>query len=139
LKTNLIPLLTRGLGVTRTAMGLVGLARPQLVARGLGGTSPSSPDSEVLARMFAIRDIALATLALGDEAQTRRVGLRLGVLADSADAIVIVLAARKSLPLRAACLAAGFATLCAGAGLVAQYLDPESRSRRRYRHPHHVG
>jgi hypothetical protein len=121
-------------------MGLVALARPQLVTRGLGGNSPSSPDGEAVARMFGIRDVALATLALSADAQTRRAGLRLGVLADSADALFIVLAARKSLQLGVACLTAGFATVCAGAGLVAQYLElethPGRRSRRRRRHPH---
>jgi hypothetical protein len=110
----------RGLGIARAAMGFVALARPQLIARTLGMAYPASAESHALARMFGIRDIALATLTLATDAQVRRAGLRLGVLADCADAFFIVQTARKSLPLNVAG-AAGFAALSAVGGLVAQY------------------
>lgn len=115
--------INRGLGITRAAMGLVTLTRPQLIARGLGVQNPLSAESAALAQMFGIRDVALAALALGPDAQVRRAGLRLGVLADSADAFFIVRCARNSLQFNAAGLAAGFAALCAVAGLVAHYRE----------------
>jgi uncharacterized protein DUF4267 len=118
MKDNVI---NRGLGITRVAMGLLTLARPQLIARGLGVENPLSAESTAFARMFGIRDVALAILVLGPHAQVRRAGLRLGVLADSADALFIVRAARNSLPFNVAGRAAGFAALCAFAGLAAQY------------------
>lgn len=118
MKDNVI---NRGLGLTRAAMGLVTLARPQLIARGLGVENPLSAETAAFARMFGIRDVALAILALGPDAKVRRAGLRLGVFADSADAFFIVRAARNSLPFNPAGLAAGFAALCAVAGLAAQY------------------
>jgi len=121
MKDNVI--ISRGLGITRGTMGLVALARPQLIARGLGVEYPSSAASEALARMFGIRDVALAALAMGADARVRRTGLRLGVLADSADAFFIVRTARNSLPFNATGLAAGFAALCAVAGMAAQYRE----------------
>jgi hypothetical protein len=120
MKDNVI---NRGLGITRAVMGLVAVARPELIARGLGVKCPLSAESEALARMFGIRDIALAALALGADAQIRRTGLRLGVLADFADAFFIARAARNSLPFNVAGLAAGFAVLSAVAGLAAQYRE----------------
>jgi len=117
MKGNII---RRGLGVTRAAMGLVALARPQLIARTLGVAYPASAGSEALARMFGIRDIALATLTLGPDPQVRRAGLRLGVLADCADALFIARIERKLLALNVAG-AAWFAVLCAIGGLMAQY------------------
>jgi hypothetical protein len=110
----------RGLGIARAAMGFVALARPQLIARTLGMAYPASAESHALARMFGIRDIALATLTLGTDAQVHRAGLRLGVLADGADAFFIARAARNPLPVNVAG-AAWFAALCAVGGLMAQY------------------
>lgn len=115
MKDNVI--ISRGLGITRGTMGLVALARPQLIARGLGVEYSSSG---ALARMFGIRDVALAALAMDADARIRRTGLRLGVLADSADAFFILRTARNSLPFNATGLAAGFAALCAVAGMAAQ-------------------
>lgn len=121
MKDTTIPLLARGLGVMRTAMGVLALARPHVVIRSLGRQHPSGPDSEALARMFGIRDVALAALTLRASPQARRAGLRLGVLADSADAVFIAMAARKALPDSAAALSTGFATLSAALGLVTLY------------------
>jgi hypothetical protein len=113
--------LARGLGVTRTAMGVLALARPHVVSRSPGRKHPSSPDSEALARMFGIRDLALAVLTLSVSPRTRRAALRLGVLADSADAVFIAIAARRATPDIGAALSAGFATLSAALGLVTLY------------------
>jgi hypothetical protein len=110
----------RGLGITRAAMGLVALTRPRLIARTLGMDYSARAASDALARMFGIRDIALATLTLGTDAQVHRAGLRLGVLADGADAFFIAQAARNPLPVNVAG-AAWFAALCAVGGLMAQY------------------
>lgn len=117
MKDNII---RRGLGITRAAMGLVALARPQVIARALGMAYPASAESYALARMFGIRDIALATLTLSADPQVRKAGLRLGVFADSADAFFIGRTMRNSMQSNVAG-AAAFAALCAVGGLLAQY------------------
>lgn len=92
--------LPRLLALGRTGIGLGVLARPGLLARGLGVDSGTARRTEWLARMFAAREIALGAgtyLALRRPTADRpanRVWLAASAVTDAADAAVLVTAIR---------------------------------------------
>jgi hypothetical protein len=78
----------------RLAVGVGSYATPGLAGRAFGLDVDGNPQAPYLARLFGVRDVALAggTLTTGGEA--RRTWLRMGLLCDAADAAAAVLAAR---------------------------------------------
>ncbi|NKY74880.1 hypothetical protein HGB39_26645 [Rhodococcus opacus] len=77
--------LIRFLGATRTPVGVAALVRPQLVPLPLGISAGS--DGDTVARLFAIREVAVGAAALQPDPTGHRLGLAAGVLVDSAGVI----------------------------------------------------
>ncbi|MFD6064307.1 hypothetical protein [Rhodococcus wratislaviensis] len=105
------------LGVTRAAVGVAALMRPQLVYRCLGVSAGA--DGDTVARLFAIREIAVAAAALQPDPTGRRVGLATGVLVDSVDVISVAVGRRHGDSGTGAVLIGGAAALYAVAGTYA--------------------
>lgn len=119
----------RGLGVIRLTVGLATFVRPQLARRTLGLGAGRDDDGGTVARMFGIRDALLAAAALSPEPSVRDTGLRLGILADAADALAVLLGTRSGVTARAAALVGGSAVLATVAGLAALPRPPQDRLR----------
>lgn len=83
--------LARVLGVSRAVVGVGALVRPQLVRRCLGGEGATG---DTVARLFAIREVAVAAAALQRDPAGRRVGLAWGVVVDSVDVVSVVWGSR---------------------------------------------
>lgn len=111
-------LIARGLGIARLAIGLSAFGRPALARRSLGIAVPDT-DGGTVARMFGIRDVALALATLSSDPVVRNTGLRLGALADAGDAVAVVFGRRGGVTAFGATLIGGGATLFALAGLAA--------------------
>lgn len=60
-------LIVRGLGVTRSLVGLSALLRPQLANLSLGVDQTTGPDGGTAARMFGIHDAAIAAATLNPD------------------------------------------------------------------------
>ena len=108
------------LALVRLTAGAVSLARPAVLARGLGVDSGSARRTGFVAQMFGSREIGLG---LGTLYAARRGGPALGpwlvasIFADSLDAAALVTAARKEglAPIRSYAAAAGAAAAAVGA------------------------
>jgi hypothetical protein len=116
----------RLLALGRTAIGLSVLARPELLVRGLGGDSGTARRTGWLARMFAVREIALGAgtlVALRPGAADRsaaRLWLVASAVTDAVDAAAMVAAIRAGqVAVPAALLGAGTATASVAAHLAA--------------------
>src|SRR4051794_4389537 len=98
---------------------------PNLTGK-LFGLDPSrNPQSAFMARLFGVRDLALAAGTLGSEGNARTQWLRLGVACDLADAGAAYLAGRNgTVPRHAAILAGGTALAAAGMGVAALSQSP---------------
>ncbi|WP_051899264.1 hypothetical protein [Sciscionella sediminilitoris] len=121
-------LVVRGLGVTRLIVGLSTFARPGIAPRSLGiRTDPA--DGGTLARMFGIRDAALAVATLSADPAVRESGLRLGLLSDAADTAAVLRGSRSGVTPRGAALIGGAAAFFALTGLAALARSPEGKAR----------
>jgi hypothetical protein len=109
--------LIRFLGVTRAAVGVGALVRPQLVYRCLGVNAGA--DGDTVARLFAIREVAVAAAALQPDPTGRRLGLAAGVLVDSVDVVSVAMGSRHGVSATGAVLIGGAAALYAVAGAYA--------------------
>jgi hypothetical protein len=78
----------------RTGVGVGGWTAPNLTGRLFGLDPVGNPQSAYLARLFAIRDLALAAGTTQSTGSSRRLWLQLGLLCDFADVGAAVLAAR---------------------------------------------
>jgi hypothetical protein len=76
----------RTLAVLRFAVGASSWATPRLAGRVLGIDAEANPQAPYLARLFGVRDVALAWGALGAEGNARRQWLVAGLACDAADA-----------------------------------------------------
>ncbi|WP_280462116.1 hypothetical protein [Nocardia carnea] len=116
----------RALGIIRLLVGVTTFVAPRLAPRSMGITQPDR-DGGTVARMFAIRDAGLALATLSAEPAVRDTGLRLGVLADAADTISVVLGSRSGVTRGGVALIGGAAALFTLAGVT---VWPRSKSRR---------
>jgi hypothetical protein len=71
----------------RAAIGVGSWATPRLAARLFGLDAGANPQSPYLARLFGVRDLALAWGAIGTEGAARRQWIAVGVACDGADAL----------------------------------------------------
>jgi hypothetical protein len=78
--------IVRALAGLRLAIGVGAWATPRLAGRLFGLDADSNPQSPYLARLFGVRDIALAWGALGSDPNVRRQWLVAGLACDAADA-----------------------------------------------------
>jgi hypothetical protein len=84
----------RNLAMLRLAVGLISWLAPNLGGRLFGLDPAGNPQAAYLARLFGIRDIALAIGTLQSSGEARRQWLQVGVLCDTADAAAAVLGHR---------------------------------------------
>lgn len=71
----------------RTAVGVGSWATPRLAARLFGLDAGANPQSPYLARLFGVRDLALAWGTMSTEGASRRQWIAVGVACDGADAL----------------------------------------------------
>ncbi len=71
----------------RIAVGVGAWATPRLAGRMFGLDAAANPQSPYLARLFGVRDIALACGTIAAEGAARRQWLQAGVACDAADAL----------------------------------------------------
>lgn len=105
------------LGAIRLCVGLISLLSPALAHRSLGVHSRPA-DGGTSARMFGVRDAAIALATLSPDPVVRRTGLQLGALADTVDVGAVLLGRRSGLVSRSgAGLVGGAAALFAVTGI----------------------
>jgi hypothetical protein len=83
------------LSAVRIAIGTASWATPRLAGKLFGLDAKANPQSPYLARLFGVRDVALAWGALASEGAARRQWLLAGVACDLADAAAGVAGARR--------------------------------------------
>jgi hypothetical protein len=105
----------------RVAVGTGAWATPNLTGRLFGLDPKSNPQASYLARLFGIRDIALALAATQSRTgPSRRLAWQLGILCDAFDAGAALLAGRNgTLPKHAAVMAGATAMVGVGLGVAA--------------------
>jgi hypothetical protein len=105
---------------TRAAIGAGAWLAPRLSGRLFGLDPVGNPQAPYLARLFGVRDAALAYgLSTSNGAQRAR-WLQIGIACDVADALAGMLAGRRGeLPPRAAVLVTGTAVAAAAMGVAA--------------------
>jgi hypothetical protein len=110
----------RSLSGLRLAIGTSAWATPRLAGSAFGLDAKANPQSPYFARLFGIRDVALAIGTLTTSGESRRRWLALGVLCDAADAAAGVLAGRGGyLPKVPTVLVTATALVAAGLGAAA--------------------
>ena len=104
----------------RTAIGASAWLTPRLSGRLFGLDPANNPQASYLARLFGIRDVALAYGLNTSTASQRSTWLRIGLACDLADAVAGVLAGRRGdLPPFTTVLVTGTALVAAGLGVAA--------------------
>jgi len=78
----------------RLAIGASAWAAPRLAGKLFGLDSDANPQAPYLARLFGVRDLALAWGALGSEGSARRQWLMAGLACDTADVLAGVAGGR---------------------------------------------
>jgi hypothetical protein len=86
-----IPLLSAG----RAAVGAGAWTAPRLAGRLLGLDTASAAQQQLMVRLFAIRDLALAGGLHYSREDSRRLWLQLGILCDAADGVAGLMAGRE--------------------------------------------
>lgn len=108
------------LSTLRVAVGAGAWATPNLAGRLFGLDTAANPQAPYLARLFGIRDIALAVAATQSTGSSRRLAWQLGIACDLADAAAAWLGGRNgSLSKGTVVLAGGTALAAAGLGVAA--------------------
>ena len=75
----------RNLAMLRLMVGVISYLAPNLGGKLFGLDTAGNPQAPYLARLFGIRDIALAIGTLQSAGESRRQWLQLGVVCDAAD------------------------------------------------------
>jgi hypothetical protein len=110
----------RNLAAVRLAIGVGAWTTPRLAGRLFGLDAADNPQSPYLARLFGVRDVALAWGALSSEGDTRRQWLLAGMACDVADAFAGLAGGRAGyLPKVPSALVTGTAISAALLGAVA--------------------
>jgi hypothetical protein len=101
----------------RIGIGAASWTTPRLAGRLFGLDAGANPQSPYLARLFGVRDIALAWGTLGSEGAGRRQWLLAGVACDLADALAGIAGARRGyLPRATGAMVTGAALTAAALG-----------------------
>jgi hypothetical protein len=104
----------------RAAVGVGAYLAPNLTGRLFGLDPEGNPQAPYLARLFAIRDLALAVGVLSSAGDARRRWITLGMACDAGDAVAAYLSGRDgSLPTPAAVLTGATALSAVGMGVAA--------------------
>jgi hypothetical protein len=104
----------------RAWIGTSAWLAPNLTGKLFGLDPASNPQAAFLARLFGVRDVALAAGTLGSDGEVRAKWLQIGLVCDLADAGAAYLAGRNgTVPKHAAILAGGTALAAAGLGVAA--------------------
>jgi hypothetical protein len=104
----------------RGAVGASAWLTPRLAGRLFGLDVAGNPQAPYLARLFGVRDVALAVGLRSTNGPERGQWLRLGIACDLADAAAGLLAGRSGeLPAVATVLVTGTALAAAGLGVAA--------------------
>jgi hypothetical protein len=94
----------------RMTFGVTAWLAPRPIGRALGLDVAGNPQAPYLARVLAVRDLALACGVLGTDGEARRQWLLAGLACDSADALAGIAAGRAGyLPKRTSVHLTGFA------------------------------
>ena len=80
----------RNLAILRLAVGIISWLTPNLGGKLFGLDPAGNPQAPYLARLFGIRDVALAVGALQSSGEAQRQWLQLGVVCDVADTFAAV-------------------------------------------------
>jgi hypothetical protein len=75
----------RNLAMLRLIVGVISYLAPNLGGKLFGLDTAGNPQAPYLARLFGVRDVALALGALQTAGESRRQWVQLGVLCDAAD------------------------------------------------------
>jgi hypothetical protein len=103
---------------TRTLIGGGAWLAPRLTGRLFGLDVASNPQLPYVARLFAIRDVALAAGLQGSDGDALRFWVQAGIACDAADLVAGVLAGRRGeLSPFAAALVTGTALAAVGLGI----------------------
>lgn len=104
----------------RFVVGALSWLTPRPAGKLFGLDSAGNPQAPYLARLFGVRDIALAYGALSNEGEAQRQWLTVGVACDAADAVAGIAGGRRGyLPKFASVLVTGTALAAAALGAVA--------------------
>jgi hypothetical protein len=104
----------------RIAVGAASWVAPRLAGRSFGLDAQANPQSPYLARLFGVRDLALAWGAISTEGDARRQWLVAGIACDAADALAGVAGGRGGyLPKATSALVTGIALSAAALGAAA--------------------
>jgi hypothetical protein len=68
---------------------------PNLAGKAFGLDVPGNPQAPYLARLFGIRDVALAAGALASQGEARKTWLRFGLMCDVADTAAALFGGRR--------------------------------------------
>jgi hypothetical protein len=85
----------RALTAIRAVIGSLAWLAPRLTARLFGISAAANPQLPYVARLFAIRDLALGVGLQSSEGDARRVWVQIGIACDAADAAAGLLARRR--------------------------------------------
>lgn len=108
------------LSVLRAVVGVSAWATPNLAGKAFGLDPAANPQAAYFARLFGVRDIALATWAQTGTAESRKLAWQLGIVCDLADVAAAALGGRNgSLSKTTAVMAGTTAAIAAGIGTVA--------------------
>jgi hypothetical protein len=75
------------LAAIRMAIGIASWTTPRVAGRLFGLDAQANPQSPYLARLFGVRDVALAWGVLSTDGEARRQWLTAGLACDAADAL----------------------------------------------------
>jgi hypothetical protein len=117
----------RNLSAIRLAVGLISWLAPNLGGRLFGLDPAGNPQAPYLARLFGIRDVALAVGTTQSTGEAQKQWLQLGVACDVADAAAAGIGRRSGYLSPAATILVG-GTAVAAALLGAQALQGEKPS-----------
>ena len=105
------------LSALRLAVGVSAWTAPNATAKVFGLDPAANPQGAYLARLFGVRDIALAGFAQGASPESKPLAWQLGIVSDLADAAAAALGGRNgTLSKQTAVLAGGTALIAAALG-----------------------
>jgi hypothetical protein len=112
------------LSAIRTVIGVSAWVAPGVTGRIFGLDPVANPQMSYMARLFGVRDVALAVGTTQTTGPSRRVWWQIGIACDLADAVAAVLGKRNgSLSTLTAVAAGGTALAAAGLGVAAMQAD----------------
>jgi hypothetical protein len=112
----------RNLAMLRLAVGVGAWLMPGVAGKLFGIDAAANPQAPYLARLFGVRDIALALGVLQSSGEARRQWLQLGVACDAADTAAAALGKRGGYLTPVTAVLAG-GTAAAATALVVQALQ----------------